>query len=121
MGEHKSSARRVPLRNLSAEEEDALTWNWVVSRLTDEAHDIHAALDEHTELGSPDWSAALTLWSLQFQGLQLVAKGDPDPSVRKRFERALAERRRVMNAILARVRKGRKEVWPVVKERVNGH
>jgi hypothetical protein len=103
--------------------QDELSWDHVLGCLIDEAHQIRAALEEHAELGSADWTAALTLWSLQFQGFQLVAKGDPDPCVRERFEAALAERKRVMNAILTRVRKGRvaREVWPVLKERANGH
>jgi hypothetical protein len=109
---------------LSIEEDDALTWNWVVAQLTDEAHDIRAALEEIQELGDPlDWTAVVNLWSLQFQGLELVARADSDAGVRARLQAALKERRRVMNAILTRVRKSRKlgEVWPVLKERANGH
>jgi hypothetical protein len=86
-------------KHLSVEEDDALSWDWVVSQLIDESRQIRCALDELQEMGNPDWTASLTLWSLQFQGLRLVAEGDPDPSVRDRFERALAERKRVMDAI----------------------
>jgi hypothetical protein len=89
------------LRNLSVEEDDALTWDFVVSRLMDEAQQIRAGLDELQELGNPDWTACVTLWSLQFQGLHLVAQGESDPTVRARFEAALAERQRVMDATCA--------------------
>jgi hypothetical protein len=93
----------IPLRNDDEQEPD-FSWPWVVSRLTDEAHQIHAGIDELQELGNPDWTACVTLWSLQFQGLQLVAQGDPDPTVRAEFEHALSERKRVMDAILAKAR-----------------
>jgi hypothetical protein len=84
--------------------DDELSWDYTVACLIDEAHQIRAALDEHVELGSADWTAALTLWSLQWQGFQLVAQGDPDPCVRARFEAALTERKRVMDALLVKMR-----------------
>jgi hypothetical protein len=56
-------------------------------------------------MGNPDWTACLTLWLLQYQGFALVAQSDPDPSVRARFEETLTERKRVMDAILAKMRR----------------
>jgi hypothetical protein len=85
-------------------DDDALSWDYAVSKLIDEANSIRAALEEIQELHTPDLSACVTLWSLQFQGLQLVGQGDADPSVRDRFEAALAERRKVMDALLAKTR-----------------
>lgn len=74
MSEHRSSARRAQVIPLPArqEEDNALTWQWMMAQLHDEAHQIRAAIDEHAELGNPDWTAALSLWSLQFTGMQLA-------------------------------------------------
>jgi hypothetical protein len=48
---------------LTEEEDDALTWQWMMAQLHDEAHQIRAALDEHAELGNPDWTLGLSMWS----------------------------------------------------------
>lgn len=96
-----------------AEEEERISFDWIAMKLIDESRDIHAALEEYRESGSDDWTVALTLWSLQWEGFQLVAVGHPDPSVRERFEAALAERRRVMDGLLARIHRQGK--------RANGH
>jgi hypothetical protein len=113
MSEHRSPARRakvvpLPRRRLTKEEDDALTWQWMMAQLHDEAHQIRAALDEHAELGNPDWTAALSLWSLQFSGMQLAAAATPDQAQRARLEALLAERKQAMNAIFARIRRMRK-------------
>jgi hypothetical protein len=111
MSEHRTSAARrvvvVPLRERrpTGEEDNALTWQWMMAQLHDEAHQIRAALDEHAELGNPDWTAALSLWSLQFTGMQLAAAATPDQAQRARLEALLAERKQAMNAILARIRR----------------
>jgi hypothetical protein len=110
MSEHRSPARRaevvpLPRRRLTKEEDDALTWQWMMAQLHDEAQQIRAALDEHAELGNPDWTAALSLWSLQFTGMQLAAAATPNQTQRAKFEAVLAERKQAMNALLARIRR----------------
>lgn len=83
MSEQRSSARKVI--PLPAHEEDALGWEWMMAQLCDEAHAIRAALDEHVELGSDDWTAALSMWGLQFTGFQLAAAGCADPGATRKI------------------------------------
>jgi hypothetical protein len=109
-GNAKRKADVVPLprRAPTKEEDNALSWQWMMAQLHDEAHQIRAALDEHAELGNPDWTAALSLWGLQFTGMQLAAAAIPDQAQRARLEALLAERKHAMNAILARIRRMRR-------------
>jgi hypothetical protein len=93
---------------LTEEEDDALPWQSMMAQLHHEAHSISAALDECAELGNPDWTAALSLWSLQFTGFQLAAAATSDEAQRAKFEAVLAERKQAMNAILARIRRVRR-------------
>jgi hypothetical protein len=85
--------------------DDDVAWDWATAQLHDEAHHIRVALDELQEMGNPDWTAALSLWQLQFDGLRFVAQGLSDPVQRARLEQALEVRRAMMNSILAKVRK----------------
>lgn len=112
-----ASPRKVAIL---AEEEEKISFEWIVMKLIDESHGLRAGLDEIAALPGPvDLSAVLNLWSLQFTGLEVVALGHSDAAVRARVQAALAERRKAMNAILERVRKGNRyaEVWPVLSER----
>jgi hypothetical protein len=81
----------------------------MMAQLKDEQRDILAGLEELQAAGNPDWTATLTMWRLQFTGMQLVAAASPDPAQRAKFEAVLADRKRVMDAILARIRRMRRK------------
>lgn len=91
--------------NALRRDDDELAQEWAVAKLHDEAHHIRVALDELQEMGNPDWTAALSLWQLQFDGLRFAAQGLSDPVQRARLEQALAVRRAMMNSILAKLRR----------------
>jgi hypothetical protein len=94
----KANAEIIPLNPPDEE-----GWDWTLAKLTDEARDIRAVLDEHGEMGSPDWTLALSMWSLQFTNFQMAAALTPYPAQRESFDALLAERRKAMDAILSRI------------------
>jgi hypothetical protein len=84
-------------------DDDDLAQKWAVAKLHDEAQQIRTALNELDDLGNADWTAALSLWQLQWDGLRFVAGGLSDPAQRASFEAILHERKKAMDAILVRV------------------
>jgi hypothetical protein len=106
---HKPISVPLPDRPLTNEEDNELTWRWVMMQLMDEQRDILGVLEELRADGCPDWTAALSMWQLQFSGMQLAAAGSCDEMQRSKIKAVLAERKKAMLSILARVRRGRRK------------